>query len=102
MYLLTIVALLVVTIIEAASTVNNCTIGSKKLKLVVTSTILILSLDGLRHRKDGHSTPYIKRTRRPVHTIFQELGPIYARRAYRMHEDDFWHLHRLLLPYLGR
>ena len=45
------------------------------------------------------STTYIQRKRRPVHTIFEELGPYYVRRAYRMNQEDFWRLHRLLLPY---
>ena len=32
--------------------------------------------------------------------IFEELGPTYVRRAYRMDENSFWKLHRLLYPFL--
>lgn len=42
----------------------------------------------------------IIRSRRPVFTIFRELGPTYTRRAYRMSPDTFYNLHRVLLPYL--
>ena len=34
------------------------------------------------------------RKRRPVQTIFNELGPYYTRRAYRMTEGKFYDLHR--------
>lgn len=42
----------------------------------------------------------IIRSRRPVFTIFRELGPTYTRRAYRMSPDTFYNLHRVLFPYL--
>jgi hypothetical protein len=50
-------------------------------------------------RPGGHST-FIRRDRRNVSSIFRELGPMYARRAYRMDNDSFWVLHRKLCPYL--
>jgi hypothetical protein len=53
-----------------------------------------------RIRKKGHSSPFIRRERRDVGSLFRELGPIYSRRAYRMDIESFWELHRLLRPYL--
>jgi hypothetical protein len=47
----------------------------------------------------------IPRKRRPVSSIFNELGPLYTRRAYRMPENDFWlnrskpHIFDPFIPY---
>jgi DDE superfamily endonuclease len=41
------------------------------------------------------------RTRRTVASIFEEQGPYYVRRAYRMTEKSFWKLHDLLKPHMG-
>jgi hypothetical protein len=41
------------------------------------------------------------RTRRTVASIFEEQGPYYVRRAYRMTEQPFWKLHDLLKPHMG-
>ena len=43
---------------------------------------------------------HYKRTRKRVVDIFEELGPHYVRRAYRMNEQSFWNLLRLLKKYL--
>ena len=40
----------------------------------------------------------ICRTRRDVSSIFQELGPYYTRRAFRMNSATFWELHKVLYP----
>lgn len=41
------------------------------------------------------------RIRRSIRSIFNEYGPYYVRRAYRMNEASFWQLHDLLKPYMG-
>ena len=46
------------------------------------------------------SRNHVKRKRRTVRTIFDELGAYYVQRNYRMKEDTFWKLHRELLPFL--
>ena len=46
-------------------------------------------------------TKHNPRERRPVSSIFKELGPIYTRRAYRMTQDDFWYLCALLRDHIG-
>jgi hypothetical protein len=43
----------------------------------------------------------IERKRRMVSDIMRELGPGYTRRAYRMSEDSFYNLHKLLRPHLN-
>jgi hypothetical protein len=40
------------------------------------------------------------RKRRYVNDIFNELGPYYVRRAYRMEPASFWNLCRLLKPFV--
>ena len=42
------------------------------------------------------STPF--RRRRSVGSLFRELGPYNTRRAYRMTEESFWKLHRMIYP----
>ena len=47
----------------------------------------------------------LKRNRRKIQDIFDELGPATVRRMYRMTQDTFWHLHSLLeakLPIPGK
>ncbi len=45
--------------------------------------------------KPGTRGPTIKRTRKNVDSIFRELG-CYGERYYRMKEESFWKLHRIL------
>jgi len=42
----------------------------------------------------------IERTRVHVSLVFNQLGPHYTPRAYRMTQDNFFALHRLLFPYV--
>ena len=44
-------------------------------------------------------SPIIPRTRRSVHSIIYELGPL-AKRYYRMPVPAFWHLHDILRPFI--
>ena len=39
---------------------------------------------------------FVKRIRRNVSDIMREIGPKFTRRAYRMHGESFWKLHRIL------
>ena len=43
-----------------------------------------------------------QRTRKNVSDIFQEFGPTFVRRAYRMQESSFWKLEAILHPYMKR
>ena len=51
-------------------------------------------------RREGHSSPSIRRERRSISSMFQELGPMYTRRSYRMDSISFWALHKKLRPHL--
>jgi len=55
------------------------------------SNAILHNVRGYRHRK---------RARKFVKDIFQELGPYYVRRVYRMPEEDFWTLLSILQAYL--
>ena len=46
--------------------------------------------------------PTIPRQRQLVADIFEQLGPYYTRRAFRMQQTHFYQLHRLLLPHLQK
>jgi hypothetical protein len=52
-------------------------------------------------RPRGYRDKPRDRVRRSVQSIFDEQGPYYVRRAYRMTEGAFWILHDLLKPHLG-
>ena len=82
---------------------------SRESNLLLITTALLLSIesshfgfpqDGTSSRRPP-SKPHNKRTRRPINSIFKELGSVYVKRAYRMHETTFWRLHRILHPYLA-
>jgi hypothetical protein len=42
----------------------------------------------------------ITRKRNHVSAVFEQLGPLYTRRAYRMTEQSFYKLHQILFPFL--
>ena len=82
------------------------------LNVALTQFPLVLDeLRGLFEGSDGRS-PYeqwirtrsfsrnIHRNRRTIRSIFDEYGPHYLRRAYRMDENAFWNLHSLLEEFL--
>jgi hypothetical protein len=68
--------------------------------VVACALVVALAPDslGLQARKKGHV--HRKRKRKYVNDIFNELGPYYVRRAYRMESTSFWKLCTLLRPYL--
>jgi hypothetical protein len=74
----------------------------KRSNFAVVACALVIALApetvGLQARKQGHA--HRLRKRKYVNDIFNELGPYYVRRAYRMEPSSFWKLCRLLRPYL--
>jgi hypothetical protein len=40
------------------------------------------------------------RKRRTVMSVFEEIGPIGVKRAYRMSPESFWKLHKMIRPYM--
>jgi DDE superfamily endonuclease len=77
---------------------------------ITMTTAILLSTDpelfnlniehGIEVLRRKSSSPHIKRTRKNVCEIFQEFGPSYVRRAYRMDEMAFWKLVRTLRPFM--
>jgi hypothetical protein len=56
-----------------------------------------LGMDSDSDTDDGEPPiQHRKRKRRFVNDIFNEKGPLYVRRAYRMQSSSFWELHKLL------
>lgn len=60
-----------------------------------------LGIDEEEEKDETVGPSHRTRTRRPVNSIFQEQGPIYVRRAYRMHANSFWDLHELTKDRIG-
>ena len=76
-------------------------------RMIVLSTIILLIEDpgsfGLEPPKPKRQQASArKRSRRTVLSIFNEMGPVYVRRVYRMDADSFWRLHKILRPHLER
>jgi DDE superfamily endonuclease len=69
---------------------------------LVVACALVASLEpellGLHEKRVGHV--HRTRNRKYVNDIFNEMGPHYVRRAYRMEPASFWKLCRLLRPLL--
>ena len=66
---------------------------------------LLSTTDTTRNDEDDDNTPprsITKRIRHPLTTIFEELGPYYEKRSYRMDEESFFELHLILYPFLKR
>jgi DDE superfamily endonuclease len=67
--------------------------------VVACALVVALAPDslGLQSKKKGHA--HRKRKRKYVNDIFNELGPYYVRRAYRMEPTSFWKLCTMLRPF---
>jgi DDE superfamily endonuclease len=76
--------------------------NKKHRQLVLTSAMLLevipedMGMESDSDEEDVVPVQHRKRTRRYVNDIFNEQGPIYVRRAYRMQSSSFWELHRML------
>lgn len=75
-------SIVVKAVVQALSLLQQAKKKKQKLNLVHSG-----------NRKGKAARP---RARRSVEEIYQCLGPIYFRRAYRMSYDDFWILHKKL------
>lgn len=77
-------------------------------KAVVSTLALLLLQDLLsrwrgmsNHRGRAAGTKTRRRTRVRLEDIFNEYGPVFFRRAYRMREDSFWRLLDLIEANMG-
>lgn len=75
--------------------------ASKKRRLAVVMVAAAVAIEYSRKQHRGPRFP-IPRERRSVDSIFDELGPTYTRRAYRMTREGFLALHERLRPFITR
>jgi len=79
--------------------------GTSNRFFVATCAVLIAAAPDLFGLEDDNNNPgrkYVKRKRKYVHDIFNELGPHYVCHAYRMEPASFWKLCRLLRPWMTK
>ena len=93
---------------ESSSASDGFPLSEKKLRLVMTLGAMIggvprditigdndgLPRVGLAVGNGGHRN----RKRNLVHEMFDQYGPYYTKRAYRMSTKSFWKLHKILRP----
>jgi hypothetical protein len=89
----------------ALAVFSNGEYGTGSHRMIVLSTIILLietpDVFGLQPVLEKRKqSPARKRKRQTVMSIFNEMGPIYVRHAYRMEADSFWKLHAILRPHL--
>jgi hypothetical protein len=97
---------MLVTLVVVAMLLLIRTVGGHPLQkhqnFLYTACALVVSLIpeslGLQEKREGRQ--HRVRTRKFVDEIFEELGPYYVRRAYRMEGASFWKLCRLLRPFV--
>ena len=111
--LLAVLAVLLLVVLDAVMAAGDTFFAGEKLRLVMSlGSILVGDRligtgvdDEVRSRYErfgNHSggAEHRSRTRNYVHKMFDEYGPYYAKRAYRMPVKSFWRLHVLLRPYM--
>jgi DDE superfamily endonuclease len=70
--------------------------------LVACALVVALDPESIGLEPKRVVKPHRNRKRKYVNDIFNELGPYYVRRAYRMEPASFWKLCRLLIPLLAK
>lgn len=100
----TVILLLLLDFVNAA---NDGFLSAEKLRLILS---LGAMMAGLPKDVDGDTQPHVSsrsppkqhrnRNRNKVFDMFEQYGPYYTRRAYRMTSQSFYRLHKILYPYL--
>jgi DDE superfamily endonuclease len=94
--------LLLLWLLVALRSVGGHPLMDKRSNFAVVACALVIALApeavGLQVKKKGYA--HRQRKRKYVNSIFNELGPYYVRRAYRMEPSSFWKLCQLLRPHL--
>lgn len=102
LFVVSFVAVLAFTFFSMAEAVGAACVFSDRNTLALTIAALVIAVDpiaaGLKKRraKKRREMKHRTRKRKTVRELFQELGPNYTRRAYRMEERAFWKLLLLL------
>ena len=71
-----------------------------------SSVLLLLAIEEKEEHEPLLQIPRVVacttlRVRTPITHIFEQLGPYYTRRAFRMNAESFFNLHDMLFPTLG-
>jgi DDE superfamily endonuclease len=94
--------LLLLWLSVALRAVSGHPLMDKRSNFAVVACALVIALApgtvGFHSKRKGHA--HRQRKRKYVNDIFNELGPYYVRRAYRMEPSSFWKLCQLLRPFL--
>jgi hypothetical protein len=70
--------------------------------MAITQAVMLEAMEeemGMLIEEEDENEPppmHLLRTRWNVNAIYNEQGPTYVRRAYRMNANSFWTLHRML------
>jgi hypothetical protein len=97
------VGFLVVTLLLLRlRTVGSHPLIENKVSFLMVACALVINLapEVLGLQSKSERTVHRTRKRKYVNDIFNELGPYYVRRAYRMEPASFWKLCRLLRPFV--
>lgn len=101
-----VVVILVATVVAAGGNEEPLMVeDTGRMVLILISVLFSMFPEEFGFKEQASSSPAspaIKRSRRLVSHIMKELGPTYTKRAYRMSEDSFFKLHRILWKYLNR
>ena len=109
-------AVLWLVLFDLAAGANDGFLTGQKLKLVMSLGALLAGIpndldlldddeDFQKQRKQNEEencnrSEHRHRRRNYVHDIFDQHGPYYVRRAYRMNAKSFWKLHVMLAPFM--
>lgn len=88
-------------------TPNGGSLLSNGLNLITITAALLaavtpeeIGLEPDNNKRKHDQKSHNKRKRRLASSIFEEAGPCYVRRAYRMHEPSFWKLLKMPQPHM--
>lgn len=93
--------LLLLVFLPVAAATGGINGDASTLLTVVAALLLVTDSRDRSNDIAGHNTLHVKRTRKFVHQMFRESGPIHQQRAHRMNEESLWRLHRMLRPHMG-
>ena len=100
MWLTLFLLLLLPALAHAAVARNDVNAPRARYMAIVCSLIAVTDPLSIGIRSTKKRAKHRQRKRKYVNDIFNDLGPYYVRRAYRMEPSSFWKLVRLLQPLL--
>ena len=96
-------AVIVLLLFDVVAAANDGFLSGEKLRLILTLGAMMAGLpEDDQTPVPSRSLPrdHCNRNRNNVFDMFEQYGPYYTRRAYRMTSQSFYRLHKILHPYL--